>query len=68
MVFRRHALTLTDYSESVSCDTLPTYFGYVSARSAGGALPRLKPLGCDVVAGPGGRADGAFAAVLARNL
>jgi len=57
----------TDYSNGISCEVPPTTAGFVSVRSASGALSPLKPLPADVAAGPVRRPDGSFAAVLAQT-
>ena len=62
-----HADT-TDYSDGIPCGRPPTVFGYVSVRSAGGALGPLRPLGADLAAGPARRPDGANVAVLAQTV
>ena len=57
----------TDYSDGVSCQTLPTMAGAISVRAATGALTPLHALGADIVAGPVRQADGSYAAVLSTN-
>jgi hypothetical protein len=53
----------TDYSNGVSCETLPQTDGWISVRAADGSLAPLKPVGGDLVAGPARLADGTFAAL-----
>jgi hypothetical protein len=53
----------TDYSNGVSCETLPQSDGWVSARAADGSLAPLKALGGDLLAGPARLGDGTFAAL-----